>query len=66
MANWLNAKEAMDYLKIKSRTTFYRLVAEGYVKSYTLKGTSEKRYNQEELDQLMVPDEPEPGPEPKE
>jgi excisionase family DNA binding protein len=58
MPAWLTTKEAMAYLKIRSRTTFYRLISEGKVRPYTISGTDEKRYLQEELDQLLVPAQP--------
>lgn len=54
MANWLTPKEAMEYLKV-SKSTFYKLVREGRVVAYTLSGTDDKRYKQEDLDALLTP-----------
>jgi excisionase family DNA binding protein len=59
VATWLTTKDAMAYLKIRSRTTFYRLVGEGRIRAYTISGTDEKRYKQEELDELLIPSSPE-------
>jgi excisionase family DNA binding protein len=55
VATWLTTKEAMAYLKLKSRTTFYRLVGEGRIRAYVISGTDEKRYKQDELDELLIP-----------
>jgi excisionase family DNA binding protein len=49
VATWLTTKEAMAYLKLKSRTTFYRLVGEGRIRAYVINGTDEKRYKQEQV-----------------
>lgn len=54
MTVWLTPKEAMAYLKV-SKSTFYKLVREGRVTAYTLAGTDDKRYKQEELDALLTP-----------
>jgi excisionase family DNA binding protein len=51
---WLAAKEAMEYLRI-SKATFYRMVRDGRITAYQIAGTSEKRYQQEELDRLLTP-----------
>lgn len=54
MTVWLTPKEAMAYLKV-SKSTFYKLVRQGRICGYTLTGTDDKRYKQDELDALLTP-----------
>ena len=48
----LTLKEAMDYLKIKSKTTFYKLVKEGKIKQIRI-SPRKILYDKNDLDRLI-------------
>lgn len=49
---WFNVSEAAKYLGI-SRDTLYKLMDEGLLPYYTLKGVQKRRMKKEDLDALM-------------
>jgi excisionase family DNA binding protein len=49
---WFNPTEAMDYLGV-SRVTLYKLMDEGMLPFYTIKGIRKRRIKKEDLDALM-------------
>ncbi len=48
----LTLKEAMDYLKIRSKTTFYKLVKEGKIKQVRI-SPRKILYDKADLDRLI-------------
>ncbi len=49
---WLNPSEAMKYLGI-SRTALYKLMNDGLLPYYSIKGLRKRRLKKEDLDALM-------------
>ncbi len=56
---WFNVSEAAKYLGI-SRDTLYKLMDDGVLRYYSLKGVQKRRLKKEDLDSLM-----EQAPEPQ-
>ncbi|MEM7130241.1 MAG: helix-turn-helix domain-containing protein [Chloroflexota bacterium] len=54
---WLTVPEAMRYLKVSQRT-LYRLMQDGTLPYYLITGTRQRRFKRDELDQLLVKQEP--------
>lgn len=56
--DWLNPSDASSYLSV-SRPTLYKLMHDGLLPYYTIKGIRKRRLKKEDLDALMekgVPD----------
>jgi excisionase family DNA binding protein len=51
---WFTAAEAMAYLKV-SKSTLYRLSAEGKLPYYTLAESGDRRFKRSDLDAVLVP-----------
>ena len=51
---WLTAAEAMAYLKV-SKSTLYRLCAEGKLPYFLVGGSGDRRFKRSDLDAALVP-----------
>lgn len=54
MPTWLTVEQASKHLQV-SRTTLYRMIADGRVKAYEMPGSGRKRFKLEELDAILTP-----------
>ena len=59
--DWLTTKEALDYLGLRSRTTLWKYVKAGFLRSYGFPTLPDqpgvrpgRRYRREDLDALLV------------
>lgn len=50
---YVDSKEAMDILKVKSKTTLSKYEKEGNLKVSRMKGTNRKRYKISDLEKFM-------------
>ena len=51
---WLNTEEAMEHLKIKSTSTFYKVLREAGIQKSKPTGDGMVRYNKRDLDRYML------------
>ncbi|MBP9849312.1 MAG: helix-turn-helix domain-containing protein [Flavobacterium sp.] len=50
---YVDSKEAMDILRVKSKTTLSKYEKEGYIKPTRMKGTNRKRYKVSDLEKFI-------------